>query len=206
VWVDLSERCTDSATGELLGSPLAVAALEDLREEQIQAWIFKTRERSWEGFARRYLVASGDRFQWRPDRVGKLDDLVRRTRVIAREIEARERGVGVRELPPEVVLPLDQTPIAIDETVVSRNEKEPDLVGRLRSAFVDGRTILLNLRVPASPGEEARDVAIFAEESSFRYVGLEKDQQKPFSGYIAYVWLKADSQEKAQSVRFAREK
>jgi hypothetical protein len=203
-WIDLSERCTDAATAELLASPVAAGVLENLRERHKNDRISSARANAGDAFARRYLVESGGRYQWRPDKAGKVEELLRRAREIAREIEADESGVG--EIPPEPAHPLDRKPIATDGSAASKDERRPDLIGRLTNTFVDGSTILLTIRIPSSPGEEARDVTVYAQQEAFRYVGIEKDQQKPLPGFVAHVWLKADSKDKAESVRFSREK
>lgn len=204
VWADLADRCVEAPVAEVFASPLAVSVLEEFRDRLVESWIAQTRLNAWEGFARRYLVLAGDRYQWRPDRAEKVSELHRRAREIARELASDE--AGGREVPPEPTYPLDGKPIVIDESVIPKDERRPDLVARVRSVLVDDPVFILGLRLPAGVGELARDVTVLARAEAFRYVGIEAAEQKPTEGYVAYVWLNPEAKDKAVIIRFAREK
>lgn len=110
-----------------------------------------------------------------------------------------ERENAAREKPAPA-----EPPIALDDRVVSKNEAQPSLVGRVQSVFKDGGNTLLTLRVP---GRSPAEVSIQVQAAtSVSYYGLEKTQEQPTAGYVAYVWLKADSKDVASGVRFTAEK
>ena len=109
------------------------------------------------------------------------------------------RGVGEGEKPAPA-----EPPIAVDDRVISKNEAQPTLVGRVQSVFKDGGNTLLTLRVP---GRSPVEVSIQIQSAtSVSYYGLEKTQEQPTAGYLAYVWLKSGSKDVASSVRFTAEK
>ncbi len=103
-----------------------------------------------------------------------------------------------------VVKPVEkpvERPFPVDEAVVGKGEKQPDLGGRVLSLFEDGPTILLTIRQGA-----AELIFYIPKDATVGYVGLEKPDQKPIVGYLVYAWLKPDSKDTAAAVRFARPK
>ena len=94
-----------------------------------------------------------------------------------------------------------ERPFPVDEAVVARSEKQPDLGGRVISAFEDGPLLLVTIQ---QAGQEL--VFYLPKDAAVAYVGLEKPDQKPRAGHTVYVWLKPDSKDTAASVRFARAK
>lgn len=97
-----------------------------------------------------------------------------------------------------------EPPIALDDKVISKNEAQPSLVGRVQSVFKDGVNTLLTLRVP---GRSPAEVSIQVKSATkLSYYGLEKTQEQPTAGTVAYVWLEAGSKDVASSVRFTAEK
>jgi len=110
-----------------------------------------------------------------------------------------ERENAEREKPAPA-----EPPIALDDRAVSKNETQPSLVGRVQSVFKDGVNTLLTLRVP---GRSPAEVSIQVKSASkVSYYGLEKTQEQPTVGYVAYVWLEAGSKDVVSSVRFTTEK
>ncbi len=200
-WVDVSERCTDAALAELFASPFAVAALEHLKERARETWTAEARKTSWDSFARRYfLAATGEKCQWRPDRAAKVDEILRRAKEIEKEIAEEEGGsVGPQA---ETAHPLDAKAIVLDETVVSKAEKQPDLVGRVTVAIRDNGVTLVTLRIP---GDAAHDVTVYVRTGAMlRFVGI--DPPLLAVGQVACVWLRPGSKEDVETVRFALEK
>jgi len=87
----------------------------------------------------------------------------------------------------------------VDETVVAKTEKQPDLGGRVISLFEDGPLILITIR------QGTLEVPFYIpKEAAVTYVSLEKPDQKPTVGYLVYAWLKPGSKDSAAAVRFAR--
>lgn len=200
-WVDLSERCTDAATADLFASPLAVAVLEREKERAQESWTAEARKKSWDAFARRYfLAATGEKCRWRPDRAAKVEEILRRTREIEKEIAEEEGGTVGPEAEP--THPLDAKAIVLDETVLSKTEKQPDLMGRVTVAIKDGAVTLLTLRIP---GDSARDVTVYVRTGAMlRFVGIDPPQAA--AGQVACVWLRPGSKEDIETVRFSPEK
>lgn len=90
-------------------------------------------------------------------------------------------------------------PFPIDESVVPKGEKLPDLGGRVLSLFPDGPTTLVTIR------QVNEEIPFYLpKDAAITYVGLEKPDQKPTVGYLIYVWLKPGSKDTAAAVRFAR--
>lgn len=199
-WRDVAERCTDAAAAELFASPLAVAALEREKERAREAWIAEARKKSWEAFAKRYLAASGDRFQWRADRAARAEEILRRAKEIEKEIAEEEGGTVGPEA--ETAHPLDAKAIVLDESVVSKTEKQPDLLGRVTAALQDSGVTQLTLRLP---GDTPRDVTVYIREGAMlRFVGIEPPRAA--AGQVACVWLRPGSKEDVETIRFALEK
>ncbi|HXX92976.1 MAG TPA: hypothetical protein VEN81_05040, partial [Planctomycetota bacterium] len=100
------------------------------------------------------------------------------------------------EPPPE-----PPKPFPVDEAIVPKGEKYPDLGGRVLSVFADGPMLLVTIR------QNQEELPFYIpQDATVTYVGLEKPDQKPRAGYLAYVWLRPGSKEIASSVRFGRSK
>ncbi len=97
-----------------------------------------------------------------------------------------------------------EPPIPVDEKVAPKSEPQPSYVGRVQSVFKDGVNTLLTLKVPGrTPSETSVQMQAATTVS---YYGLEKPQEQPTVGYLAYVWLKPGSTDVASAVRFTAEK
>jgi hypothetical protein len=107
--------------------------------------------------------------------------------------------------PPEVKPPEKPVeppkPFPVDESIVSKGEKYPDLGGRVLSVFVDGPTVLITIR------QNNEELPFYLpKDANVTYIALEKPDQKPRVGYLAYVWLRPGSKDTASVVRFGRSK
>ncbi len=94
--------------------------------------------------------------------------------------------------------PAAEEPVLIDEAVIPKGERRPDLVGRVATAFQDGPTLLLTVRTPA--GEAPIFVPAGTPTAHF---GVKNEGGKPQVGSVAYVWLKPGSKDTAVRVHFA---
>jgi hypothetical protein len=122
----------------------------------------------------------------------------------APEAKASEKPAE-KPKPPEVKPPEPPAeppkPFPVDESIVPKGEKYPDLGGRVLSVFVDGPTILVTIR------QNNEELPFYIPKDAIvTYIGLEKPDQKPRVGYLAYAWLRPGSKDTASSVRFGRSK
>jgi hypothetical protein len=108
---------------------------------------------------------------------------------------------GVKPPEPPKPPPEPPKPFPVDESIVTKGEKYPDLGGRVMSVFDDGPLILVTVR---QNGEELP--FYIPKDATVTYVALEKFEQKPRVGYLAYAWLKPGSKDTAAVVRFGRPK
>lgn len=121
-----------------------------------------------------------------------------------REGERRREGERPAERPAErpVERPVEkpvERPFPVDETIVPKGDKPPDLGGRVLSVFEDGPLILVTVR------QGGAEVPFYIpKDAAVAYVGLEKPDQKPTVGYLVYAWLKDGSKDTAGTVRFGR--
>jgi PA14 domain-containing protein len=141
------------------------------------------------------VVIDGERAKLedlKPGRMARI--LVRRDIAVRVELPRRKREADRPEQTTE-------KPLVVDETIVGKDEKQPELGGRILSVFEDGPSTLVTIR------QGGADVVFYIpSDAEISYVGLEKSDQKPTAGYLVYVWLKPGSKEMAGKVRFARAK
>ncbi len=117
-----------------------------------------------------------------------------------REGEGERRRDGER--PVVLEPPRKEEPFPVDERIVPKTEKQPDLGGRVVSVFEDGPSTLVTLK-----GRGAEFPVYLPKGVPLTFVGIEaKEDQKPKAGYVCYIWLKEGSKDTAASARFGLEK
>jgi len=123
--------------------------------------------------------------------------LVRRETAVRIELPRIKGGERNREGERPVEKAPAKPPV-VEEAVIDKGVKPPDLGGRVLSVFEDGATTLVTIRQGGS------DVVFYIpKDAAVSYVGIEKQDQKPTEGYLATVWLKPGSKDMAATVRFA---
>ena len=103
--------------------------------------------------------------------------------------------------PPPPPPPEPPRPFPVDESIVPKGGKYPDVGGRVVSLFEDGPTLLVTVR------QNNEEIPFYLpKDAAVTYVGLEKPDDRPKVGYLAYAWLKPGSSDTASIVRFGRPK
>jgi hypothetical protein len=125
---------------------------------------------------------------------------IRRDTVIRVEAtKSKEAEKPVEKLVEKPVEKPVERPFPVDPAIVGKDEKYPDLGGRVLSVFDDGPSLLVTIQ------QVAFEVPFYIpKDAKVTFVGLEKPEQKPTVGYLVYVWLKAGSKDTAEVVRFGR--
>lgn len=147
---------------------------------------------SWEAEGMAKAAIPAEALFHRKSATPKEEELKGIELAVSDRIALKEVGEKVEGKPPA------EGAFAVDEKIVPKGAKPPDVVGRVTDVFKDGAVTMVMVRTSA-----AESPIFIREGTPLTWHGIA--DSKPAAGQMAYVWLKAGSKDAAAKVAFAKD-